>query len=107
MGPGSVPLALAAAIGLFTVAAVARPGRSEGLSAAFCARRAGRLSYHAKKRLPASSFGLPGRRFPMPDVAHARNAKARAVQAFKRGSITGSELRRVNRKADRIIGACR
>jgi len=29
--PGAVPLALAAAIGLFTVAAVARPGRSSGL----------------------------------------------------------------------------
>lgn len=36
------------------------------------------LSTRQRNELPASGFALPGRRFPIPDETHARNALARA-----------------------------
>lgn len=47
---------------------------------------------HAKQRnaLPAKSFALPGRRYPIEDAAHARNALARVSQHG-----TPSEMRKV------------
>jgi hypothetical protein len=47
-----------------------------------------------KKRdsLKSSQFGLPEeKKYPMPDKSHARNAKARASQQKKKGTITASE----------------
>jgi len=61
---------------------------------------------NARKRnaTPSSQFGLPGeRKYPMPDKAHARNAKARAAQQEKRGNLTVAEERQIDRKADRIL----
>ena len=70
----------------------------------------------AKKRakLPAKEFGLPGKartpeakkesgNYPMPDKAHARNAKSRAAQQQKAGNLTEKELERIDRKADKIL----
>jgi len=72
---------------------------------------------NAKKReqLPAKEFGLPEKartkdakkesgNYPMPDEAHARNAKSRAAQQQKAGNLTKAELDRVDRKADKILG---
>jgi hypothetical protein len=72
---------------------------------------------HAKKReeIPAKEFGLPEKartpedkrdsgNYPMPDKAHARNAKARAAQQHKAGNLTDEELARIDRKADKILG---
>ena len=59
-----------------------------------------------KKRdsLKKSQFGLPEeRKYPMPDNSHARNAKARASQQVKKGTITKAEERKIDRKADRIL----
>jgi hypothetical protein len=39
-----------------------------------------KLSSAARKRLPAKSFALPGRRYPIEDKNHARNALARVSQ---------------------------
>lgn len=36
------------------------------------------LTAEARKKLPDSAFALPGRRFPIHDAAHARDALARA-----------------------------
>ena len=61
---------------------------------------------NARKRnaLPDSKFGLPSeRKYPMPDKAHARNAKARASQAQNEGRITAADERKVDRKADKIL----
>jgi len=61
---------------------------------------------NARKRnaTPSSQFGLPEeRKYPMPDKAHARNAKARAAQQEKRGNLTVAEERQIDRKADRIL----
>ncbi len=39
-----------------------------------------KLTAQERKALPATAFALPGRRYPIPDVAHARNADARVAQ---------------------------
>jgi hypothetical protein len=59
-----------------------------------------------KKRdsLKDSQFGLPDeKKYPMPDKAHARNAKARASQQKKKGNLTATEKAKIDRKADRIL----
>ena len=62
------------------------------------------LSTSKRKKLPDSSFGLPDeRKYPMPDKAHARNAKSRAAQQEENGRIKTSEQRKIDRKADRIL----
>jgi hypothetical protein len=38
------------------------------------------LTTKERNAMPASEFGGPGRSYPMPDRAHAANAKARASQ---------------------------
>ena len=70
----------------------------------------------AKKRasMPSKDFGLPEKartpdqkkesgNYPMPDKAHARNAKARAAQQRKAGKLTKQEEERIDRKADKML----
>jgi outer membrane protein TolC len=38
------------------------------------------LTAKKRKRLPDAAFALPGRRYPIHDAAHARNALARVAQ---------------------------
>jgi hypothetical protein len=40
----------------------------------------GVLTAAMRNKLPASKFALPGRRYPVPDKAHANNALARVSQ---------------------------
>lgn len=63
------------------------------------------LSSKARKKLSKTTFGLPGqRKYPMPDKAHAANAKARAAQQLKKGRLTRSAYQRIIAKANRILG---
>ena len=39
-----------------------------------------KLTARGRKRLKKTSFALPGRRYPIHDKAHARNALARVAQ---------------------------
>jgi hypothetical protein len=39
-----------------------------------------KLTTAARKAIPSSKFALPGRRYPIEDAAHARNALARVSQ---------------------------
>lgn len=39
-----------------------------------------KLTAAGRKRISSSSFALPGRRYPIEDKAHARNALARVSQ---------------------------
>jgi len=39
-----------------------------------------KLTAAARKRIPEGSFALPGRRYPIEDASHARNALARVSQ---------------------------
>lgn len=65
----------------------------------------GKLSSGSRKSLPKSSFGLPGqRKYPMPDKAHAANAKARATQQENRGNITPSQKASIDAKANKKLG---
>jgi hypothetical protein len=65
-----------------------------------------KLKAATRKRLPASEFGLPGaRKYPMPDRAHAGNAKARASQQVKRGKLSPEAAARIRVKANRILGS--
>jgi hypothetical protein len=62
------------------------------------------LTEKKRDNLPDSTFGLPDEhKYPMPDKAHAANAKARATQQEKKGNLTGSEKAKIDRKADRIL----
>jgi len=67
-----------------------------------------------RENLPAKDFGLPEKarttqqkkqsgNYPMPDEAHARNAKSRAAQQRKAGNLTKREQERINRKADKML----
>lgn len=70
-------------------------------------RRFGKMDAAKEKKLPAKAFGLPGqRKYPMPDPAHAKNAKARASAERKRGKLTPQQFASINRKADRVIAKC-
>ena len=64
-------------------------------------------------RLPARKFGLPGKtdetgkakgKYPMPDRAHAGNAKARASQQLAKGNLTPAEAAKIRHKADVVLG---
>jgi hypothetical protein len=39
-----------------------------------------KLTAAARRKIPTGSFALPGRRYPIEDKAHARNALARVSQ---------------------------
>ena len=71
----------------------------------------------AKKRasMPSKDFGFPEKarttdqkkesgNYPMPDKAHARNAKARASQQQNKGTITTAEEKKIDRKANTVLG---
>jgi hypothetical protein len=72
------------------------------------------LSAKKREKLPAKDFGLPEKartaedkrdsgNYPMPDKAHARNAKASAAQKQKAGNLTKKEKERIDRKADKKL----
>lgn len=63
-----------------------------------------KLSSKVRNALPASSFAGPGRSYPVPDKSHAANAKARASQAVKAGRMSKSQERKIDAKANRVLG---
>lgn len=69
-----------------------------------------------RKKIPKSQVGLPKMKgegtpggaagrgsYPMPDKAHARNAKARASQQYNKGNLTKAQKGKIDRKADRKL----
>ena len=64
-----------------------------------------KLTTKARKAMPKSEFGMPGKRaYPMPDKAHAANAKARATQQVKAGNLSPSAKAKIDAKANKILG---
>jgi hypothetical protein len=64
-----------------------------------------KLSSKERNALPKSSFGESGKRaYPMPDKSHAGNAKARAAQQVKKGNLSKSEEKKIDSKANKILG---
>ncbi len=56
-----------------------------------------KLTAATRKKIPAGEFALPGRRYPIEDKAHARNALARVAQ-----DGTPAEKAAVRRKVHRM-----
>ena len=64
-----------------------------------------KLNTAARNAIPKSEFGLPGsRKFPMPDRSHAANAKARATQGVKAGTLSTSSAAKIRAKANAMLG---
>jgi len=64
-----------------------------------------KLNAAARKAIPTSKFGLPGsRKYPMPDPAHAANAKARASQQVKKGNLSPASAAKIRKKANAVLG---
>lgn len=74
-----------------------------------------KLSTASRKSMSKSQFGLPAKvgksgkneagkgAYPMPDKAHAINAKARASQQVAKGNLSVSAQKQINAKANKII----
>lgn len=64
----------------------------------------GKLTTKLRNKLPKSDFGLPGtEKYPMPDKAHAANAKARATQMVNKGKLSSSSKAKIDAKANRVL----
>lgn len=64
------------------------------------------LTSKSRERIPSSKFGLPGeRKYPMPDKAHAANAKARATQMVNKGKLSMAAKKKIDTKANKVLGA--
>lgn len=63
------------------------------------------LTAEERDELPKKDFGLPDEeKYPMPDKAHARNAKSRAKQQYNDGNLTKAEMDKIFSKANKILG---
>lgn len=72
------------------------------------------LSSKARKNVPKSKMGVPSKAtkgggavsgtYPMPDRAHAANAKARATQQVKKGNLSPAQAAKIKAKANKILG---
>lgn len=64
-----------------------------------------KLTAAKRKKIPKGEFGLPGeKKYPMPDKAHAANAKARATQMVNKGKLSKSSKMKIDAKANKILG---
>lgn len=64
-----------------------------------------KLTTKKRNSLPKSDFGLPKeKKYPMPDKAHAANAKARATQMVDKGKLSKSSKAKIEAKANKILG---
>ena len=62
------------------------------------------LTTKARKSIPKKEFGLPGeKKYPMPNRAHAANAKARAAQMENKGKLSASSKAKIDAKANKIL----
>ena len=65
-----------------------------------------KLKAATRSALPASKFGLPGKRaFPVNDRSHAANAKARATQGVEAGTLSASQAAKIRSKANKVLAA--
>lgn len=63
------------------------------------------ISVKERKKLPDSKLGLVSTLgYPMPDKAHAANAKARAYEEFNKGHLSAPQKAKIDAKANKILG---
>jgi hypothetical protein len=63
-----------------------------------------KLKAAARNALPAGKFAGPDRSYPVPDRAHAANAKARATQQVNAGNLSPSMAATIRAKANKVLG---
>lgn len=64
-----------------------------------------KLTAAKRKKIPKKEFGLPGsKKYPMPDKAHAANAKARATQMVNKGKLSSASKAKIDAKANKVLG---
>lgn len=64
-----------------------------------------KLTAAKRKKIPKGEFGLPGeKKYPMPDRAHAANAKARATQMEEKGKLSPASKAKIDAKANKVLG---
>lgn len=63
-----------------------------------------KLTAKARKKLPSKDFAGPDRSYPVPDKSHAANAKARATQMEAKGKLSPSAKKKIDAKANRVLG---
>ncbi len=63
-----------------------------------------KLTTQVRNKLPKSAFALPSeRKYPMPDKAHAANAKARASQMVEKGKLSKSAEMKIDARANKVL----
>jgi hypothetical protein len=63
-----------------------------------------KLTSKQRNALPDKEFALPSEhKYPIPDRAHAANAKARAQQQYNKGHISLSMLHEIDAKANKKL----
>jgi hypothetical protein len=68
-----------------------------------------KISPKARKKLAASKFALPGKsgkpgKYPVPDAAHAANAKARASEMVAKGKLSAAKAAKIRHSTDAVLG---
>ena len=64
-----------------------------------------KLMASTRNSMPSSEFGMPGsRKYPMPDMSHAANAKARATQMVAKGKLSPAIAAKIRAKANKVLG---
>ncbi|GAA4505229.1 hypothetical protein HLH36_02195 [Gluconacetobacter aggeris] len=63
-----------------------------------------RLTEEERNALPDEAFALPGRRYPIHDAAHARDALTRASAMLHEGYLSPTEYETVVRRARAVLG---
>lgn len=63
-----------------------------------------KLNAAKRNALPKKDFAGPDRSYPVEDREHAVNAKARATEMYRRGSISDAEYKKIVDKANAILG---
>ncbi len=63
-----------------------------------------KLNAKSRSSLRSRSFALPKeRKYPVHDRAHAANAKSRATQQYKKGNLSESQYKTINKRADSVL----
>ena len=64
----------------------------------------GALTEKKRSNLGLSQFALPAeRKYPVPDKAHAINAKARATQQVNDGNLSSAQKSQIDAKANAVL----
>lgn len=61
------------------------------------------LTTKQRKAMPQAEYALPGKRFPVNDRSHAANAKARATQGVKAGTLSPAQAKKVDAAANKVL----